>query len=103
MHNIQKKTEEELSITVTITERTYKLTIAKDEEESVRLAAKRINSELAMMEKQYKNKDKQDLLAMIALLNTNELIKSESNSNYATKLKSKLEEIDSLIFENTGI
>jgi cell division protein ZapA (FtsZ GTPase activity inhibitor) len=103
MNNIQKKTEEELSITVTIAERAYKLKISKEEEESVRKAAKRINGEIEGMDKLYKNKDKQDLLAMIALLNTNELIKAENNSRYDSKITAKLEEIDNLLIENLGI
>ena len=97
MTNIRKQTEDELSISVTIAERVYKMTIAKEEEESVRKAAKRINSELENMGKIYKNKEKQDLLAMIALLNTNELIKNESNSRYNSKLITRLEEIDNLV------
>jgi cell division protein ZapA len=67
MNNIHKNTEEELSISVTIAERAYKMTIAKDEEESVRKAAKRINYEIESMGKIYKNKEKQDLLRMIAI------------------------------------
>lgn len=103
MNNIQKKTEEELSITVTIADRSYKLKIEKEEEEGVRKAAKRINGEIEGMEKLYKNKDRQDLLAMIALLNTNELIKTETNTRYNSKMSAKLEEIDNLLFENLGI
>ena len=103
MTNIHKQSEEELSISVTIAERVYKMTIAKEEEESVRIAAKRINYEIESMSKVYKNKEKQDLLAMIALLNTNELIKNESNSKYNNKLINRLEEIDNLLFENTDI
>jgi cell division protein ZapA (FtsZ GTPase activity inhibitor) len=103
MNNIQKKAEEELSITVTIAERAYKMTIAKEEEESLRKAGKRINGDLENMGKIYKNKEKQDLLAMIALLNTNELIKSENNLKYNDKLTTRLEEIDSLLIEELGI
>jgi cell division protein ZapA (FtsZ GTPase activity inhibitor) len=103
MNNIRKKSEEELSISVTIAERAYKMTIAREEEESVRKAAKRINNEIESMGKIYKNKEKQDLLAMIALLNTNELIKNESNSKYNSKLVTRLEEIDNLLFENKDI
>jgi cell division protein ZapA len=95
------KEEVNLSITVTIADRSYKLTIANDEEESVRKAAKRINGEIDNMQKIYKNKDKQDLLGMIALLNTNELIKYESSSAFNNKISLKLEEIDKLLVENS--
>ncbi len=97
------KEEVNLSITVTIADRSYKLTIANDEEESVRKAAKRINGEIENMQKLYKNKDKQDLLGMIALLNTNDLIKHENNSAFYNKLSLKLEEIDNLFVENSDI
>ncbi len=103
MNSIQKKTEEELSITVTIAERAYKMTIVKSEEESLRKAGKRINEDLENMGKMYKNKEKQDLLAMIALLNTNELIKSENNLRYNDKMTTRLEEIDNLLIEESGI
>ena len=55
------------------------------------------------MQNVYKNKDKQDLLAMIALFNTNELIKNESNNAYFNKLIGKMEEIDNLLLENSFV
>jgi cell division protein ZapA (FtsZ GTPase activity inhibitor) len=79
------------------------LTIANDEEESVRKAAKRINGEIENMQKYYKNKDNQDLLAMIALLNTNELVKHENNSAIYKKLSVRLQEIDNLFEENIDV
>jgi cell division protein ZapA (FtsZ GTPase activity inhibitor) len=97
MINNKKKEEVDLSISVTIADRSYKLTIAKDEEESVRKAAKKINDEVENMQKQYKNKDKQDLLAMIALLSKNEEVKHENNSALEEKLSERLEEIDNLL------
>lgn len=106
MSNIINKGVEEsgyLGITVSIGERVYKMSIDKDEEESVRKAAKRINTDLENMQNVYKNKDKQDLLAMIALLNTNELIKNESNNAYFNKLIGKMEEIDNLLLENSFV
>lgn len=103
MYNIQRKTEEEISVTLTIADRAYKMTISREEEESVMTSVKRINSELEKMEKVYRNKDKQDLLAMIALQNTNELLRKVDLRQVNSDLVERLEAIDNLVFENTGI
>lgn len=57
----------ELSIKVVIAGRTYPLTIKREEEESVRKAAKLINDRIKEYEDNYSVRDKQDLLAMTAL------------------------------------
>jgi len=57
----------ELSITVLLAERSYRLTISEEEEEWVRKAAKSINDKLTEYANQYAFRDKQDLLAMVCL------------------------------------
>ncbi|MFT4678718.1 MAG: cell division protein ZapA (FtsZ GTPase activity inhibitor) [Flavobacteriales bacterium] len=57
----------DLSIKVNIAGRVYPLTINREEEESVRLAAKRIEDSIKVFQQNYAVKDKQDLLAMTAL------------------------------------
>ena len=57
----------ELSIKVIIAGRTYPLTIDRNEEESIREAVKMINDNIKIFESNYAVKDKQDLLAMVAL------------------------------------
>ncbi len=57
----------DLSIKVNIANRVYPLTVKQDEEESIRLAAKKINEMVKEYEQNYAVKDRQDLLAMCAL------------------------------------
>jgi cell division protein ZapA len=56
-----------LKIKVNIANRTYPLTIKREEEEEVRLAVKHINEAVKRFEERYAVKDKQDVLAMCAL------------------------------------
>jgi cell division protein ZapA len=58
---------EELSIKIKIANRVYPLTVNKSEEEGIRKAAESINHSVSEFERLYDVKDKQDLLAMVAL------------------------------------
>ena len=58
---------DELTISVTIADRPYRLTIRRDEEEMIRKAANEINKKLKQYSESYAFNDKQDLLAMVAL------------------------------------
>lgn len=57
----------ELSIKIKIANRVYPLTVNTEEEEGIRKAADNINHSIAEFERLYDVKDKQDLLAMVAL------------------------------------
>ena len=57
----------ELSIKIKIANRVYPLTVKPDEEEGIRKAAEGINHSINEFERLYDVKDKQDLLAMVAL------------------------------------
>ena len=57
----------ELSIKIKIANRVYPLTIDAKEEEGIRKAAEQINHSISEFERLYAVKDKQDLLAMVAL------------------------------------
>ncbi len=57
----------ELSIKIKIANRVYPLTIDPKEEEGIRKAAEKINHSISEFERLYAVKDKQDLLAMVAL------------------------------------
>ena len=90
----------EFSISITIAGRPYKLMIEKEYEESFRKAAKLIDARINAYSNNYAYKDKQDLLAMVALDNTinlmqHELIKTETE----TALEKKLVEIDTALTE----
>ncbi len=57
----------ELSITLRIADRPYKMKIDSKEEENLRKAAKLINDKMKAYATTYSYKDKQDLLAMVSL------------------------------------
>jgi len=57
----------EITITITLADRNYRLTVKKEEEELVRKAALEVNQRLKKYTEQYSYTDYQDLLAMIAL------------------------------------
>lgn len=58
---------DELTITVHIADRPYRLRIQRDEEEGVRQAVREINEKIKSYSSSYAFNDKQDLLAMTAL------------------------------------
>ena len=85
----------EFSISITVADRPYKLVIDKEYEELFRRAAKLIDSRIKTYSNNYAYKDKQDLLAMVALDNTINLLQHERNINEKeTTLEKKLIELD---------
>jgi cell division protein ZapA (FtsZ GTPase activity inhibitor) len=58
---------DELSISLPIADRSYKLAVDREHEELFRRAAKMIDKRMRDYSGSYANKDKQDLLAMVAL------------------------------------
>ncbi|QDO95083.1 cell division protein ZapA [Formosa sediminum] len=58
---------EMLKIKLSIANRVYPLTIAPEQEEGLRKAAKEIEAMIAQFEQSYSVRDKQDVLAMCAL------------------------------------
>jgi len=92
---------DELTISVTIAERPYRLTIKRDEEETLRKAANEINTRMKFYAEHFAYNDKQDLLAMVALEKTTDAL-TVKNSLRANEKEtaSKLIEIDNLLSEN---
>lgn len=91
---------DEFSITVTIADRTYRLTIERKEEEVVRSAVRLIDEKVKEYARSYAFKDKQDLLAMVTLQNTTALLNQQHSSNAENKdLIAKLSLIDGLLTE----
>lgn len=91
---------EEFSISVIIAERPYKLTIAKNEEEIVRKAAKLINEQIKEYSKSYAFKDHQDLIAMIALQFTTQFLNLDNQIALNDKvITEKLSDIDRILTE----
>lgn len=88
----------ELSIKVLIADRPYHLTIDRKDEEIIRKAAKTINNLLKKYSDNYAFKDKQDLLAMVALnFTTSALSYEEEVGNYTEDILEKLKQIDKLL------
>jgi cell division protein ZapA len=92
---------EELTISVTIADRPYRLTIKREEEETVRKAASEINSKMKFYAENFAYNDRQDLLAMVTLEKTTEALMTKNSINMTeNEIASKLTEIDNLFTEN---
>lgn len=71
----------ELSIKVKIAGRQYPLTISRDEEEQVRLAAKMVDDQFNYFRENYAVKDRADLLAMVALQSATASLKKSNDES----------------------
>lgn len=89
---------DELTISVTIADRPYRLTIKRFEEEGVRKSANEINMKVKQYSENYAFNDKQDLLAMVALEKTTAVFqKNEILTENEHKLMRELTEIEILL------
>ena len=90
----------DLSISVNVLDRNYKLKVTSETEEYVRGAAKLIEENAKKYSSMFAHKDRQDLLAMIALEKITTLLQLERRTKYqGTELVDKLKEIDSILTE----
>ncbi len=90
----------ELSISLPIADRSYRLAITKEHEELFRKAAKLIDKRIKDYSGSYAYKDKQDLLAMVALeYATGYLQNDQMLSENETQWKAKLLAIDQALDE----
>ena len=88
----------EFTISLTIADRTYKLVIDKEHEELFRSAAKLIDKRIKEYSSNYAYKDKQDLLAMVALEYTTSYLQKEQKANEEDHdVEQKLESIDAAL------
>ncbi len=91
---------DKLTITVTIADRPYRLTIDRNEEELIRRAAIEVNKTIKNYSESYAYNDKQDLLAMVALEKTSDaLAHKKTDTEGDVQIESKLTEINSLLSE----
>lgn len=89
---------DELTISVTIADRPYRLTIKRFEEEGVRKSANEINMKVKQYSENYAFNDKQDLLAMVALEKTTAVFqKNEILTENEQQLMMELTEIEILL------
>ena len=90
----------ELAISLNIADRPYRLVVEKDHEEFFRKATRLIEKRIREYSTNYAYKDKQDLLAMVALeyatsfLQDEELLKQQES-----RWKTKLAEVDQVLTE----
>jgi cell division protein ZapA (FtsZ GTPase activity inhibitor) len=89
---------DELSISLTIAGRPYKLVVEKEHEELFRKSAKLIEKRMKDYSGSYAYKDNQDLLAMVALeFSTRYLREEQDISKKEIQWEQKLEEIDATL------
>ena len=90
--------EEQININVIIADRPYRLKIKPSEEENVRRAAKQVNDKVKNFQNTYDAKDKQDYLAMAALLfAVDALGAGQQVESFDEKLLNKLNELDDVL------
>ena len=88
----------QFSISITVADRPYKLVIDKENEEVFRKAAKLVDDRIKTYSNNYAYKDKQDLIAMVALENTIHYLQNERTSQEKEKtLDNKLIEIEATL------
>lgn len=89
---------EELTITVNIADRPYRLKIKREEEEIIRKAVKEIDARLREYSEHFAFNDKQDLLAMVLLHFASTAQKLESDkSSGENMVLTKLQKMEELI------
>jgi cell division protein ZapA len=90
----------EFSISITVADRPYKLVVEKEQEELFRNAAKLIDKRIKEYSSSYAFKDKQDLLAMVALEYTVSFLQNEQTTRESELLlNDKLTGIDNALNE----
>ena len=92
---------DKVSLKIIIAGRTYPLTIKKEEEEAIRQASEKINSNIKKLQGSYAVKDMQDLLAMttlqmaVQMKNQPSESPKESSPEFDNDLLKIIEKIDS--------
>lgn len=89
---------EQLKIKLSIANRVYPLTIAPDQEEGLRKAAKKIETMISQFEQNYSVRDKQDVLAMCALQFASQVEqKTIDKDNVSEDIENRLAVLDDLL------
>lgn len=86
-----------LKIKLTIANRVYPLSVAPDQEASLRASAKKIEATIQQLEKNYAVRDKQDVLAMCALQYAAQLENRPENNSTKDEPSVKTNELIELI------
>ena len=88
---------DQLKIKLTIANRVYPLTIAPEQEGSLRASAKKIEATIQQLEKNYAVRDKQDVLAMCSLQYAAQLEKKKKDTSNPIDSDDKVQELIDLI------
>ncbi len=84
-----------LKIKVSIANRVYPMTVAPDQEEGLRLAARKINRVIKHFEENYAVRDKQDVLAMSALQFASNIEQVQlDNNQHQSEIEERLENLN---------
>jgi len=87
-----------LKIKLTIANRVYPLSVAPEQEASLRASAKKIEATIQQLEKNYAVQDKQDVLAMCSLQYAAQVEQSKNNpQTTVTVEEDKIQELIDLI------
>ncbi|HBR53768.1 MAG TPA: cell division protein ZapA [Flavobacteriaceae bacterium] len=90
-----------LKIKLSIADRVYPLTIAPEQEEGLRKAAKKIEEMIKRFEKSYAVRDKQDVLAMCALQFATQVEQKEIDKDTDTQqVEEQLQALNDLLQEH---
>lgn len=89
---------QKLNISVFLADRKYMISVLPSEEPVVRKAAEYINQQLKELASKYSFKDRQDILAMITLMNTTKMHELEKSLSYVNdEFGTKLQDIIKLV------
>ena len=92
---------DQLKIKLSIANRVYPLTIAPNQEEGLRKAAKKIEAMISQFEQNYSVRDKQDVLAMCALQFASQVEqKTIDKAEVSEEVEAKLESLNQLLSEH---
>lgn len=84
-----------LKIKVSIANRVYPMTVLPEQEEGLRLAARKINRVIKHFEENYAVRDKQDVLAMSALQFASNIEQVKLNKNdHQSEIEERLENLN---------
>ena len=88
----------EQSITINIAGATYQLKVSAAEQDMVQQAALFVNEHISEFEKKYPVKEKRDVLAMVTLQITSELLKKQQQqASEINRLQALLDELNNMV------
>ena len=90
---------ESLKIKVTLANRTYPLTIKREDEEQLRKAVKVVEERLKVYEKSFAARDTQDLLSMCLLEMSVKVLTDDQKVKVDSSVEKQLQMLESLIDE----